>query len=335
MKITVLRPGLLSSIQDLGRYGFQKYGVIVSGAMDSYALRVANILVGNEEGEGALEMTLMGPSLRLEQDTLLAITGGNMAPAVNGAAVPLWRPVFVKQGSVLEFKGCKPGCRTYLAVAGGFAIPPVMGSKSTYLRAGIGGFHGRALQQGDILPLTSSLPEQAGRLVKQLAGKLQGKFFAATDWHAAKMHIPQSSAPIQVRVTCGSQYEQFTADSKTRFFNQPFQVAAQSDRMGYRLSGMVLELKEPSEMISEAVALGTVQVPPDGKPIILLADRQTAGGYPKIAQVAAVDIALIAQARPGDHIKFQEISHIAAEQLYLEREAYLQQLKQAIALRVM
>lgn len=335
MSMTVLRPGLLSSIQDLGRYGFQKYGVIVSGALDSYALRVANILVGNEEGQGALEMTLMGPTLRLEQDMLLAITGGDMAPAINGAAVPMWRPVYVKQGSVLAFRGSKPGCRSYLAVAGGYDIPVVMGSKSTYLRAGIGGFHGRALQQDDVLAGQNSLSEQADRLSKQLAAKLQGHAFAATAWYAAKEHIPQIAQPISVRVTCGSQYEHFTAASKAQFFGQPFQVTTQSDRMGYRLSGPVLTLSEPLEMISEAVALGTIQVPPDGNPIVLLADRQTAGGYPKIAQVAAVDVALIAQTRPGAQIKFQEISLKEAEQLYLEREGYLQQLKQAIALRLM
>ena len=334
MSMTVLRPGLLSSIQDQGRYGFQKYGVIVSGAMDSYALRVANILVGNEEDEGVLEMTLMGPSLRLEQDMLLAITGGDMAPTINGAAVPMWRPVYVKQGSVLDFKGCKPGCRSYLAVAGGYDIPAVMGSKSTYLRAGLGGFHGRALQQDDVLAGQAPRSKQADRLIKQLVVKLQDHSFAATNWYAAKAHIPQPSQPIQVRVTCGSQYEQFTPESRTQFFNCPFQVTSQSDRMGYRLSGPVLTLSESLEMVSEAVALGTVQVPPDGNPIILLADRQTAGGYPKIAQVAAVDIALIAQTRPGDKIDFQEISLEVVEQLYLEREAYLQQLKQAIALRV-
>jgi len=334
MSMTVLRPGLLSSIQDQGRYGFQKYGVIVSGAMDSYALRVANILVGNEEDEGVLEMTLMGPSLRLEQDMLLAITGGDMAPTINGAAVPMWRPVYMKQGSVLDFKGGKPGCRSYLAVAGGYDIPAVMGSKSTYLRAGLGGFHGRALQQGDVLPLRNFLSGPADRIIKQLAVKLQDHAFAATAWYVAKGNIPKPTQPIQIRVTRGSQYEHFTAESKAQFFCRPFQVTAQSDRMGYRLSGPVMTLSEPLEMISEAVALGTIQVPPDGNPIVLLADRQTAGGYPKIAQVAAVDVAIIAQTRPGDQIWFQEISLQEAEQLYLEREEYLRHLKQAIALRL-
>jgi antagonist of KipI len=335
MSMTVIRPGLLSSIQDQGRYGFQKYGVIVSGVMDSYAARVANILVGNDQGEGVLEMTLMGPVLRLEQDMLIAITGGDMVPTINEVPVPMWRAVYVKQGSVLTYKGCKPGCRSYLAVAGGYDIPAVMGSKSTYLRAGIGGFAGRALQQADVLSLQNPLSTQACRLIKQLNAALTAREFTATDWCAAKAHIPDASQPITVRVTGGSQYEYFTSESKEQFFNKPFRVASQSDRMGYRLVGPELTLSQPLEMISEAVALGTIQVPPDGNPIILLADRQTAGGYPKIAQVAAVDVAIIAQTRPGEQIRFQEISLQEAERLYLEREDYLQQLGQAIALRLL
>ncbi|MBP2637326.1 MAG: urea amidolyase related protein [Firmicutes bacterium] len=335
MSMTVIRPGLLSSIQDQGRYGFQKYGVIVSGTMDSYALRVANILVGNEESEGVLEMTLMGPTLKLEQDMLIAITGGDMVPTINSVPVPMWRPVYVKQGSVLAFKGCRPGCRSYLAVAGGYDIPSVMGSKSTYLRAGIGGFGGRALQQDDVLPVQNSLSTRARRLLKQLSISIQDKEFAAADWCAAKAHILHSSQPITVRVTSGSQYEYFSPESKEQFFSQPFRVTPQSDRMGYRLAGPELTLSQPLEMISEAVALGTVQVPPDGNPIILLADRQTAGGYPKIAQIAAVDVAIIAQTRPGEQIRFQEISLQEAQRLYLEREEYLHQLRQAIGLRLL
>lgn len=335
MSMTVIRPGLLSSIQDQGRYGFQKYGVIVSGAMDSYALRVANILVGNKENEGVLEMTLMGPTLRLEQDMLIAITGGDMVPTINEVPVPMWRPVYVKQGSVLVFKGCKPGCRSYLAVAGGYDIPAVMGSKSTYLRAGIGGLEGRALLAGDVLSLQNSQSAQSCRLIKQLASELLGREFAATDWYAPKTYILDSSPSTTVRVTYGSQYEYFSPESKEQFFNQPFRVTPQSDRMGYRLAGPELTLREPLEMISEAVVLGTVQVPPDGNPIILLADRQTAGGYPKIAQVAAVDVAVIAQSRPGAQIRFQAISLQEAEQLHLEREEYLRQLRQAIALRLL
>ena len=150
MSMRVIKPGLLTSIQDLGRKGFQQHGVIVSGAMDPYSLRIANMLVGNEEGEAALEITLLGPTLIIEKDCLIAITGGNLSPTINGEAVPMWRPIFVKKGAVLAFCGCQSGCRAYLSVAGGYSIPSIMNSKSTYLRAGMGGYKGRALQVDDV-----------------------------------------------------------------------------------------------------------------------------------------------------------------------------------------
>jgi antagonist of KipI len=333
MSIKVLRPGLLTSLQDLGRYGYQKHGVIVSGGMDTYSLRAANILVGNVEREGVLEITLLGPSLMLEKDTLLAITGGDLSPSINGEPVPMWRPVYLKQDSILQFGACKSGCRAYLAVAGGYGIPAVMGSKSTYLRAGIGGFQGRALKEGDVLPLNSS-QVQSARFMRQLVKKSVSDSFVSTSWFIGREHISRDARNIAVRVTRGNQFEQFTPESKEQFWNCPFKVTPQSDRMGYRLSGPALKLAEPLEMISEAVALGTIQVPPDGNPIILLADRQTAGGYPKIAQVAMADIPIVAQNKPGSEIWFQEISLAEAERLYVEREKYMQGLRRAINLQL-
>lgn len=333
MSMKVVRPGLLTSIQDLGRYGFQKHGVIVSGAMDAYSLRIANLLVGNEEGEAGLEMTLMGPSLILEQDTLLAITGGDLSPTLDEAPVPMWRPVYAKRGSVLQFGACKTGCRAYLAVAGGYNIPEVMGSKSTYLRAGIGGFQGRALKEGDILEFRDP-GEQSARVMQELAARGGNGQAASTSWYTGRGHIRQASGHVTVRVMRGSQFDRFDAESRKQFLGEPFQVTPQSDRMGYRLSGPTLKLEEPLEMISEAVTLGTVQVPPDGNPIILLADRQTAGGYPRIAQVAAVDIPVIAQMKPGQKLAFQEITLEEAEQLYIAREKDIQSLKIGINLKL-
>ncbi|WP_424768444.1 biotin-dependent carboxyltransferase family protein [Paenibacillus sp. sgz302251] len=331
MSISVLQPGMLSSIQDLGRFGYQKHGVIVSGAMDAYSLRTANLLVGNEEAEAALEMTLMGPSLLLKEDTLLAITGGDLSPTLNKQPVPMWRPLYVKAGSVLEFGACKSGCRAYLAVAGGYHIPVVMGSKSTYLRAGIGGYEGRALKEGDELAL-QPMTEQNIRLMRRLQKEAGSRSVAFTPWYA-EGSILQQTGDITVRVTRGSQFEQFDDPSRQRFYSQPFQITPQSDRMGYRLSGPALQLKESLEMISEGVCLGTIQVPPDGNPIILLADRQTAGGYPSIAQVAAVDIAVIAQMKPGQKLTFQEITVKEAEQLYFDRERDMEEMKTAIHLK--
>lgn len=330
--LKILRQGLHTSIQDQGRYGYQKYGVIVSGTMDSYAHRLANLLVGNELGEGVLEMTLLGPAILFEEDALLAITGADMQATIAGKSVPMWRPVYVKKGAVLEFKSCQTGCRSYLAVAGGFAVPKVMGSKSTYLRAKLGGFKGRILRDGDVIPL-GVLSEQAESMMKRFKSLQQEHPFDATTWYANKSLLPKGSETIKIRVTPGRQFIAFTSDSKEQFFREPFQVTTQSDRMGYRLSGKPLLLTKPLEMISEAVALGTVQVPPDGQPIILLADRQTAGGYPKIAQVVTVDVDLLAQTRPGQTIQFELISLAEAEQLYFEREMMLQKIKQALTLR--
>jgi len=329
MSITVLRPGLLTSIQDLGRYGYQKYGVIVSGSMDSYALRLANLLVGNEQGEAALEMTLVGPWLRLEKDLLMAITGGDLAPTINGEPVPMWRPVYVKGGSLLQFGACKSGCRSYLAIAGGYNIPEVMGSKSTYLRAGFGGFQGRAMEKGDSIELRTPQETSKG-LQPSVLKKLSSQSFVATPWYIEKSLLPPHSTPSKVRVTAGSQFEYFTAESKKQLFGDIFQVTTQSDRMGCRLAGPALQLAEPLEMISEAVTIGTIQVPPDGNPILLLADRQTIGGYPKIAQVAMVDVPLVAQIKPGGTIIFQEISLAEAEKLYVAREKEIKNLGVAI-----
>ncbi|AIF52276.1 biotin-dependent carboxyltransferase family protein [Pelosinus sp. UFO1] len=328
MSIKVMTPGLLTSIQDLGRSGYQKYGVIVSGGMDSYSLRLANMLVGNEEGEAVLEITLVGPTLLLEEDILLAITGGDLSPTINGQPIPMGRPILVKQGSVLKFGVCQSGCRAYLAVRGGYNIPEVMGSKSTYIRAGIGGYQGRALLAGDVLLIKE--PQTDLPLLVSLSKKLGSHSFAFTSWYVGKFYTSQKSQEYIIRVMPSSQFEFFTSDSREHFFQQAFKITTQSDRMGYRLAGPRLQLAEPLEMVSEAVALGTIQVPPDGNPIVLLADRQTVGGYPKIAQVAAVDNAYLAQVKPGETIRFQEISLAEAEGLYVAREKEMEQLKIAI-----
>lgn len=333
MSIKVLRPGLLTSIQDLGRYGYQKHGVIVSGAMDSYSLRMANILVGNKEKQAVLEITLVGPALFIEKDILLAITGGDLSPTVEGQPIPMNRPVFLKKGCILQFGARKSGCRSYLAIAGGYNISEVMGSASTYLRAGLGGFEGRALQADDVLQLKDP-QEKSASLLRQLASSSSASSYVSTKWFLGRSHIPQEGEPIKIRVMRGRQFEQFSGDSKDVFWNCSFQISSQSDRMGYRLSGTALKLAEPLEMISEAVSLGTVQVPPDGNPIILLADRQTVGGYPKIAQVALVDVAVVAQLKPGSKICFQEISLQEAESLYLIREQEIQALQRAIQLKM-
>ncbi len=319
MTIAVISYGMLSSIQDLGRYGFQKHGVIVSGAMDTYSLRIGNLLVGNQEGEAGLEITLLGPTLLLEEDALIAITGGNLSPEVEGVQVPMWRPVLVKKGSVLKFGKIKSGCRAYLTIAGGFAIPEVMTSKSTYLRAGLGGYEGRALKDGDKLE-TNSISDYSLNLFNKLKKKDTAQPFITTRWFVDFNKFITLSNEHTIRVIEGSHFSRCSSNSQKNFYAGKFTVTPQSDRMGYRLSGPEIKLDEKFELLSEAVTVGTIQLPPDGHPIILLADRQTTGGYPKIAQVISVDLSLVAQMKPGGEICFQEISLEEAEALFIERE---------------
>ncbi|ARD49067.1 biotin-dependent carboxyltransferase family protein [Sporosarcina sp. P33] len=321
MSVNVLNPGLLTTVQDIGRTGSQKFGVLVSGAMDSYSMRIANLLVGNDEREGVLEITLFGTSLQFEEDTLIAITGGDLQTTVDGITVPNWRPLVVKKGSVLKFGFAIEGCRAYLAIAGGIDIPVVMGSKSTYLVAGIGGFNGRALQQNDKLSF-GDLTESNERVWTSIE-KLSG----TADW-AVPYHPFISLESVQtIRIIKGTEYERFNDTSKKRLVTQPYVVTPQSNRMGLRLEGSELALTEKLELLSEGVTFGTVQIPPNGKPIILMADRQTAGGYPKIAQVITADLGSLSQVKPNSKLHFQLITHAEAERELIAKEELINQIK--------
>lgn len=332
MSITILRPGLLTSIQDTGRYGFQKYGVIASGAMDVYSLRMANLLVGNKETEAALEITLMGPMISVNEDMLIAITGADLSPTVDGIPLPIWRPVWIKKGSVIKFGVPKSGCRSYFAVAGGFVVEKIMHSKSTYLRGEIGGFKGRALQKDDTIGI-GKYSERSMRLLSKLKDTAPTTPFSTTDWFVDSKPFFSETSEAFIRVLSGRQYDQLTKQGKNQLFAEFFQITPQSDRMGFRLSGPKMELQEKRDMLSEAVSFGTVQLPPNGNPIILLADCQTTGGYPKIAQVASVDLAYLAQRKPGEKIRFQLITLEEAQRLHLAKERLWKQLKHAILLK--
>ncbi|KYG26783.1 5-oxoprolinase subunit C family protein [Priestia endophytica] len=327
MSLRVIKQGLLTSVQDLGRRGFQKYGVIVSGAMDSYSLRIANLLVGNDENEAGLEITLMGPLLQVEKDCVVAITGGDLSPAVNGEAIPMWKPIFVKKGSTIKFGQCKRGCRAYLTIKGGFQLEKVLESKSTYLRGEIGGFKGRALKEGDELHFAHVLNERPSFLSQNI-----GEGAITSQWSVHYEKFVPIANNDSIRVVHGSQFDFFSSKSQQEFTEKPFKVSTQSDRMGYRMEGPSLQLKEAKELLSEAVSQGSIQVPPDGNPIILLADRQTTGGYPKIAQVITTDLPLIAQKKPGESVTFTYVSLKEAEKLYLEKEQELYKLKMGILL---
>lgn len=328
MSAIVIKSGLLTTVQDLGRVGYQRYGVVVSGAMDSFALRAANLLVGNDENTSGLEITMTGPSLQWQADAWIAICGGDLSAEIDGAAVPLWRPIYVRENSLLTFQAPVEGCRAYLAVAGGIEVDHVMESGSTYTRGKMGGIEGRALVENDILKFGHS-SVQFDTAVNQ---KSEASFYTAS-WSVSREMFPRYGNDPVIRIMRGREFDLFNAVSRTGLFEGDFIVSPQSDRMGFRLKGPSLQLHAPYEMISEAVTIGTIQVPPDGDPIVLMADRQTTGGYPRIAQVASVDIPILAQVKPNERIRFVEISHTQAEELYLQREYDIQALKLGIKLK--
>ena len=323
MMLKILKGGMLTSVQDLGRYGFQKYGVIASGAMDPFAHRIANLLVGNHENAATLEISLAGPSIEFEEDAIIALCGGDLSPQLDGKECRMWRTLAVKKGCTLSFGAPKKGCRTYLAAAGGIDVPEVMHSKSTYLRAAIGGFQGRALKTGDRVPLNPVDPKRAAALLKAAN--------SGQEWQIPA--IRYFNEPV-VRIMKGRQFDLFDAQSQERVFNSQFTVGAHSDRMGYRLEGTPLALSKAEELISEPVAFGSIQVPPDGNPIVLMADRQTTGGYPKIGQVASIDLPLISQLNPGDKIRFKEISLDEAQKRLIAQEQHIRQMKIGIDLKM-
>ena len=328
MSITVLKPGMLSTLQDRGRHGFQHFGVPVSGAMDFFSHRIANILVGNAADEATLEVTLLGPRLRFERDALIALCGADLSPSIDGLAFPEGKPVRVRAGTVLDFGASIAGCRAYLAIHGGFDVPAIMGSRSTYDTARIGGLNGRALRLADVLPVGSVTQSPYPGLVKELARSKRS--FCAPKW-AVNQHIEKlGRVPQVVRVIAGRHWDAFPGAARNVLTGSEFRVSADSNRMGCRLEGKDAVAGGPREIISEAVTFGTIQIPPSGQPIVLMADRQTVGGYPKIAEVAGVDLHLLAQLRPGDSLRFELVSLAQAQALWLKREQEIITIREAV-----
>lgn len=326
MAIRICRPGLLTTIQDLGRFGSQKYGITVSGAMDSLSLRIANVLVGNEESEAALEITLLGPEILFESDCLISITGGNLKPTVDGHLVPMWRPIFLKKGTILKFNTAISGCRAYLAVSGGFNVSNYFGSKSTHLEAEIGGLNGRPLQTEDLI-ICNGITKTGEKIINSHANN-------SIKWAVYYKRWFNLNSTQTIRVLKGSEYDYFDANSQKRFLSNPYKITTKSNRMGYNLKGEKIKLQTQHELISEAVTFGTIQVPAQGHPIILMADRQTVGGYPKIAQVITADLPKLGQMKPKDTIYFDMVSLEEAEKLLFEHEKMVDNLKISILSRV-
>ncbi len=332
MSLNILRSGMLSTLQDGGRWGYQKEGILVNGPMDPLAHRIANLLVGNEENSTALEICLTGPKICFEQDHLIAITGLDVTPRINGTPVKLWRPLWVRKKSILEFGALMGGRFAYLAVAGSFHLPAVLGSTATYLQAGLGGHEGRALQAGDQL-LCPGVPDQDFFFLQQGMASSNHLSFVQATWSPSPALFPKYESPAVLRVMYGPEWDLFSTESQQAFLAGAYTVSRQSDRMGYRLQGPALSLSRPVELLSSAVTFGTVQVPVNGQPIVLMADHQTTGGYPRIAQVATVDLPKLAQLHPAKKTQFRAITLHEAQQLYLAQEQHLERLKAVLKLK--
>ena len=303
-------PGLLTTVQDEGRWGHQRDGMVVAGAMDPFAFAVANLLVGNPRGAALLEITLLGPALRALAAIRLAVCGGDLSPSIDGLPVPLWKTFTLHEGQTLTFGRRRSGARAYLAVAGGLAVPAVLGSRATFLRAKIGGFEGRPLRAGDVLegwPQPLSPGERGLR----------------------PADIPTYALPPVLRVLPGPHSSAVTDAGRDTFFSSTYTVSPQSDRQGYRLTGPAVARADAADLLSEAMPWGGIQVPPDGLPILLMADRQTTGGYPLIGVVLSADLPRAGQLAPGDGIRFEAVTLAEAHELAVEQERWLRVVEQA------
>ena len=304
MSLTILRPGLLTTVQDLGRHGLQHLGVVACGAMDAVALVLANALVGNGRGEAALEITLLGPEIEFGDDALIALCGAEFEATADGKTLPRDRPVFLKAGTRLATRRARRGTRGYLAVAGGIAVAPVLGSRSTYLPARFGGLEGRALRAGDVLPLASGSSQLSAERFERLASRASSRAgLDSVRWSAPPLTLPERE-PIVLHAMAGRHHAEFDAGSRRAFYDTVWRVSPDSNRMGFRLAGATLARSQGGEILSEPTCLGTVQVPANGGPIVLMADHQTTGGYPKIAEVAGADVPRLAQLAPGASLQF-------------------------------
>ena len=301
--ITILNPGLLTTVQDGGRIGYQAFGVSVSGVMDPRAMNIANILVGNDDNEAVLECTMMGPQIRFDVSNVIAVTGGDLGASIDGQPIPTYRAVKVQAGQTLRFTGLRGGCRAFIAFAGGLDIPLVMGSRSTYMKAKIGGLEGRKLQKDDVIGF---------RDPKETIHNFDIRGFTPE-------FVPRKEYTL--RVILGPQDDMFTDEGLKTFLSETYTVTPEFDRMGCRLDGPVIAHKNGGDIISDGIAFGAIQVPSAGKPIIMLADRQTTGGYTKIANVITADFRLLAQRKAGDKVRFEKTSIAAAQEALLAQRA--------------
>ena len=313
--LKILTAGALTTVQDVGRFGAGRFGVPFSGAVDKFSLRIGNLLVGNPEDEAALEITVIGPRILALADAVIAVTGADMQPAINGEPVQMWRSQILRKGDILSFRGPRNGCRAYLMIGGGISVPVVMGSRSTNLSARFGGLEGRPLRKDDTLFSVSP----AGHL------STESKTFDSAS-------IPIYASEQKLRVIPGPQDHHFAIRSRELFLSSPFRVTPESDRVGIRLSGPRIEALQglDESIISEGVVPGAIQVPGDAQPIILLGETIT-GGYRKIATVISADLPLLGQLRPGDTVRFSSVSVKEAISALKETETMIRRFKETDA----
>ena len=311
MGIKIIKAGLLTTIQDMGRYGYQETGMSVSGVMDTRSASLANILAGNDENEGVIEVTMMGPTIEFTADNIIAVTGGDLGAALDGAPLTTYKAILVKAGQTLSFAAPKAGARAYIAFAGGLDVPVVMGSKSTNLKSKIGGHEGRKLEAGD---------EIAFAAPKTVLSNMEERQMKAPDF-SARTH--------EIRVVLGPQDDCFPQSSIDTFFNGEYTISNEYDRMGCRMQGPVIKHKVGGDIITDGISFGAVQVPSHGNPIVMMADHQTTGGYTKIGNVISVDLPILAQCMPGHKIHFKWISIEAAQYWYCREKKEFSELKAA------
>jgi antagonist of KipI len=323
MNLRIIKAGVLDTIQDLGRYGHQHLGINPGGAMDKLSAQLANILVGNDPKEPVIEMHFPAAAFFFERPALIAISGADFTATVNGEEVPCLQPVLISKFSILQFHGIRNGARAYLAVHGGFAIQPWLNSCSTQLKAGAGGFKGRALQKDDEIEL---------RPTADLSNIIGKKEFEILPWKADDQW--DGIGPREILALPGHEWDKLDAISKERFRRQFFTVTMQSDRMGYHLKGTPLSMSNGDEVVSAAVTFGTIQLLPNGQLIVLMADHQTAGGYPRVAHVITAHHGYLAQLKPGELLQFQLTDLATAEELQARQQRHLRQLQNACKFRL-
>jgi len=338
----VRKPGLYTTLQDFGRAGFQRYGVTPGGVMDRYSYRLANRLVGNRAGEAVLEMTVAGPELEVLEDAVVAFVGADMAASVNGERLPHGRPVRVKTGDVLRFGSVRAGCRAYLAVAGGFDVPAMLGGRGACPSAGLPGLLGRALKPGDVLPVGEPVRGAERHAAGEGGfgnvagdGEVAGNGRPVPWFVAPPLSMPAAGSTVTIRVLPGPEFDRLSPEAAGLLLERVHTVGNRSNRMGLRLvCDEPVPLPEAGGMVSEAVAWGTVQLPPGGEPIVLAADRQTTGGYPRVLQVIAADLPLLGQLPPGARVLFRPVDLAEAVAALAAAERHMRTLEWAIDRRL-